>query len=169
MLKPNAYICRYLIPIKNRDSSVGIALGCRLDDRGPAVRFPAGARNFSHHRIQNGSGAHPASYSMGTGGSFSEADHWPPSSAEVTNAWSFTSTPPICLHGLVLSQAQGQLYLLLNSYYKYFSNVTTMSSWAALRHITRQYLSHTPILFYSPSHESQVWISCNQLNRTQNI
>jgi hypothetical protein len=34
-----------------------------LDDRGPRVRFPAGAGNFSlHHRVENGSGAHPASY-----------------------------------------------------------------------------------------------------------
>jgi len=30
-----------------------------------------GAGNFSlHHRIQNGSGTHPASYSFGTGDSF---------------------------------------------------------------------------------------------------
>jgi hypothetical protein len=50
-----------------------------------------GAENFSlHHRVQNGSGAHPSSYPMGTGGSFPgvkrpgrEADHSPPSSAEV--------------------------------------------------------------------------------------
>jgi hypothetical protein len=54
-----------------RDSSVGIALGYGLDDRGSKVRFPAGARNFSlHHRVQNGSVAHPASYPMGTRGSF---------------------------------------------------------------------------------------------------
>jgi hypothetical protein len=32
-----------------------------------------------------------------------EADHSPPSSAEVKNTWSFTSTPPMCLHGVVLS------------------------------------------------------------------
>jgi hypothetical protein len=32
-----------------------------------------------------------------------EADHLPPSSAEVKNAWSYTSTPPIRLHGMVLS------------------------------------------------------------------
>jgi hypothetical protein len=32
-----------------------------------------------------------------------EADHSPPSSAEVKNAWSHTSTPPIRLHGVVLS------------------------------------------------------------------
>jgi hypothetical protein len=35
-------------------------------------RIPAGAGNFSlHHRVQTGSGAHPASYPMGTKGSFS--------------------------------------------------------------------------------------------------
>jgi hypothetical protein len=56
---------------KSRDSSVGIALGYGLDDRGTRVRFPAGARNFSlHHRVQNGTGAHPASYPMGLGGLF---------------------------------------------------------------------------------------------------
>jgi hypothetical protein len=37
------------------------------------VRVPAGAGNFSlHHRIQTGSGAYPASYPVGTGGSFPE-------------------------------------------------------------------------------------------------
>jgi hypothetical protein len=56
---------------ENRDSSVGIATGYGLDDRGSRVRFPAGAGNFSlHQRVQNGSGTHPASYPMGTGGSF---------------------------------------------------------------------------------------------------
>jgi hypothetical protein len=65
----------------NRDSSVGIALGYGLDDRGSRVLFPAGAGNFSlHRRAQNGFGTHPASYLMGPGG---EAGHSPPSSAEV--------------------------------------------------------------------------------------
>jgi hypothetical protein len=42
-----------------------------LDDRGYRVRFPAGAGKFSlHHRVQNGSGAEPAHYPMGTRGSF---------------------------------------------------------------------------------------------------
>jgi hypothetical protein len=42
-----------------------------LDVRGSTDRFPAGAGNFSlHHRVQNGSEAHPASYPMGTRGSF---------------------------------------------------------------------------------------------------
>jgi hypothetical protein len=53
------------------DSSVGIALGCGLDDRGSRVRFSAAAGNFSlHHRVQNGSGSHRASSPMGTRGSF---------------------------------------------------------------------------------------------------
>jgi hypothetical protein len=48
------------------------ALRYGLDDRDSTFRFSAGAWNFSlHHRIQNGSGAHPASYPMGIRGSFS--------------------------------------------------------------------------------------------------
>jgi hypothetical protein len=63
-----------------------------------------------HHRVQNGSGAHPTSYPMGIRGSFPgvkrpgrEADHSPPSRAKVKNAWSYTSTLPIRLHGMMLS------------------------------------------------------------------
>jgi hypothetical protein len=71
----------------------------RVDDRGSRVRFPAGAGNFSlHHRVQDGSGAHTASYpwvpevlSLGVKGPGREADHSPPS-AEVENALSYTST-----------------------------------------------------------------------------
>jgi len=38
------------------------------------VRFPAGAGTFSpRHRIQTGSGVHPASYLMGTVGSVTGA------------------------------------------------------------------------------------------------
>jgi hypothetical protein len=50
---------------------VGTALGYGLDDWGLKVRFPAAAPNFSlHHRVQNGSGTHPASYPTGTRRSF---------------------------------------------------------------------------------------------------
>jgi hypothetical protein len=42
-----------------------------MDERGSRVRFSAGAGNFSlHRRVQNGSGARPASYLMSAGGSF---------------------------------------------------------------------------------------------------
>jgi hypothetical protein len=65
-----------------------------LDDREIGVRSPAGAKDFSSILcVQTGSGAHPTSCTMGTGGPFPEgksrpgrkADHSPPSSAEVEN------------------------------------------------------------------------------------
>jgi hypothetical protein len=87
------------------------------------VRFPAGAGNRPlHHRVHNGSEAHPASYPMDTGALSlgvkrpgRETDHSSPSSAEVKNAWSYTSTPPIRLHGVVISyrKAEGKLYIYL--------------------------------------------------------
>jgi hypothetical protein len=70
----------------SRDSSVGIALGCGQDDLGSRVRFPAGAENFSlHNRVRNGSVAHPASYPMGTRGSFT--------GGKAARAWSWPLTP----------------------------------------------------------------------------
>jgi hypothetical protein len=46
-------------------------MGYGLDDWGSRVPFPAAAGNFSFHQcVQNGSGAHSASYPMGTRGSF---------------------------------------------------------------------------------------------------
>jgi hypothetical protein len=65
-----------------------------LDNREIDVRSPTGAEDFSSSPcVQTGSGAHPASYPMGTGGSFlggkarpgRDADHSPSSSAEVKN------------------------------------------------------------------------------------
>jgi hypothetical protein len=65
-----------------------------LDDRAIGVRSPAGAKDFSSSLcVQTGSGAHPASCTMGTGVLSPEvkarpgrdADHSPPSSAEVVN------------------------------------------------------------------------------------
>jgi hypothetical protein len=68
-------------------SSVSIVSDYTLDDR-------AGAKNFSSSlRVQTGSGAHPASCTMGIGGPFPggkarqgrDADHSLPSSTEVEN------------------------------------------------------------------------------------
>jgi hypothetical protein len=69
------------------------------------VRFLAEAGNFSlRHRVQTGSGAHTASYPMGTGvlspevkRPGHEVDHSPASSAEVKNVWGYTSTLPYAL------------------------------------------------------------------------
>jgi hypothetical protein len=90
-----------MYPDRSRDSAVGIATGYGLDDRGFGVRVSVGSKIFSFLVVQTGSGAHPASYPMGTRGSFSggkaprrEADHSPPASAEVKKMWIYTSTPP---------------------------------------------------------------------------
>jgi hypothetical protein len=65
-----------------------------LDDRAIGVRSPAGAEDFSSSLcVHTGSGAHPASCTMGTGGPFPwgkarpgrDANHPPPSRAEVVN------------------------------------------------------------------------------------
>jgi hypothetical protein len=45
----------------------------------------------------------PGALSLGIKRPLREADHSPPSSAEVKNAWSYTSTTPVRLHGVVLS------------------------------------------------------------------
>jgi hypothetical protein len=79
---------------RSRVSSGSIVSDYGLDDRAIGVRSPAGAEDFSSSLcVQTGSGAHPASCTMGTGGPFPEgkarpgrdADHSPPSSAEVVN------------------------------------------------------------------------------------
>jgi hypothetical protein len=69
-------------------SSVSIVSDYGLDDRAIEVRYPAEAKEF-----QTGSGAHPDSCTMGTGGPFPgtkerpgrDTDHSHPSSAEVEN------------------------------------------------------------------------------------
>jgi hypothetical protein len=63
--------CVIFFITSSRASSVGITTGYGLNDRDSRVRFPAEAGNFSfHHLVQNGAGAHPASYPVGTRGSF---------------------------------------------------------------------------------------------------
>jgi hypothetical protein len=77
-----------------RDSVVGIATGHGLNDRGVGVPN-SGSQQFSLlHVVQTGSGVHPTSYPMGTGGSFPgvkrpgrEADHSPPASTEAKIMW----------------------------------------------------------------------------------
>jgi hypothetical protein len=86
--------------LESWDSSVSIATGYRLDNRGVGVRVLVGSEFSLLHLVQTGSGVHPASYPMGTGSSFPrvkqpgpEADHSPPASSEVKNVWIYTSTP----------------------------------------------------------------------------
>jgi hypothetical protein len=83
------YICSFC-----RGSSVSIVSGYELDDPEIEVLSQAVARDFPCNIcVQTGSGAHPASCAMGTGGPFPgvkarpgcDADHSPLSSAEVVN------------------------------------------------------------------------------------
>jgi hypothetical protein len=81
----------YLISIsvwrESRRSSGSIVSDYGLDVRAIEVRYPTGAEDFSSSPcVQTGSEAHPASYPVGTGGSFPggkarpgrDADHSPP-------------------------------------------------------------------------------------------
>jgi hypothetical protein len=63
----------YVSPFSNfrsRDSVVGIPAGYGLDDKEIGVRVPVGSRIFTFHVVQTGSGVHPTSYTMDTGGTF---------------------------------------------------------------------------------------------------
>jgi hypothetical protein len=85
----------------SRDSSVGVATGYGLLDRGVGVRVPIGSKKILLHVVQTGSVAHPASCKIGKGALSQgvkrpgrEADHSSPTSAEVKKMWIYTSTPP---------------------------------------------------------------------------
>jgi hypothetical protein len=77
----------------SRGSSGSIVSDYGLEDRAIEVRSPTGADFSSSPCVRTGTGAHLASYPMGTGGPFPgskarpgrDADNSPPSSAEVKN------------------------------------------------------------------------------------
>jgi hypothetical protein len=78
-----------------------------LRTRRAGVGVLVGSRTFS---FQTASGIRPASFPMGTKDSFPglkrperEADHSPPTSAEVKKTWISTSTPTYHLHGIMLN------------------------------------------------------------------
>jgi hypothetical protein len=86
----------------SRDSAVGIATGYGLDDWEVGFRVPVGSRIFTSLCCPDRLWGPPNT--MGTGGSFPgakrpgrEADHSPPTSAEVKKMWIYISTPPYAL------------------------------------------------------------------------
>jgi hypothetical protein len=96
--------------VKSRDSSVGIALGYGLDDRVLGFDFGLGLGIFLFttasrtvlRPIEPPIQWVPGAFPLGVRRPGRETDHSLPSSAEVKNAWSYTSTPPIRLHGVGL-------------------------------------------------------------------
>jgi hypothetical protein len=84
-------------------SSVSIVSGYGLDERAIEFRSPAEAKGFSSSLcVQTGSGAHPASCTMGTGGPFPwaktrperDADHPPHLVPRSRMSRSYISSPP---------------------------------------------------------------------------
>ena len=113
-------------PLLGRDSSVGIATRYGLDGPGIESRWEG---RFSAP-VQTGPGAHPASYTMGTGSFLgvkrpgSGSDHPPPSSAEVKEGDLYlysTSGPSWPVIGWTLSF----LFLLTNQRFCIVSNTCT--------------------------------------------
>jgi hypothetical protein len=86
-----------------------MAVGYDLDDRGFESRSGLGifllttafrpALDLTHPPIQ----WLPGSFYLGLKRPGRESDHSQPSNAEVKDAWRYTSTPPIRIHGVVLS------------------------------------------------------------------
>jgi hypothetical protein len=90
------YYCHFLIPntfvLGSRGSSVSLTT-----DWTTGVRSPTEAEDFSSSLcVQTGSGAHPASYQMGTGGSFPGGEARPgrDSVPRLSMSRSFSSSPP---------------------------------------------------------------------------
>jgi len=86
-----------------RDSSVGIATRYGLD--GPGIESHWGVRYSAP--VHTGPGAHPAPYTVGTG-SFQEVkrpgrgdDHSPHLASKLKEEYSYISTPPLGLRGLL--------------------------------------------------------------------
>jgi hypothetical protein len=85
----------------NRDSSVGIATGYGLDNRRVGVRVPVRSRIFSSPHRSDPLWSSPSLLSNWVQGPLSpwvkrpgrEADHSPPTSAEVKKMWIYLSTP----------------------------------------------------------------------------
>jgi hypothetical protein len=117
-------------------SSGSIVSDYGLDDRAIEVRFPAGAKDFfSSLCVQIGSGAHPASCTMGTGGlslgvkrgrgvTLTTHPHLVPRSRM---SRSYTSTAP-----KRLQRVAGLLYLLqcVKPYRSFFLKNVISSVWA---------------------------------------
>jgi hypothetical protein len=110
---------------ESRASSVGIATGYGLDCRWGLGTF--------RHSVQTGSGAHPTSYPMGTGAISlgikrpgREADHSPPSSAEVKEWVDLYLHSPNTSSWRGAELSTGTTLLLSSSYLTLLSNILSV-------------------------------------------
>jgi hypothetical protein len=77
-----------------------LAMGYEMGDSGIGIQFFVGVRDSLLHRVQTGSGAHPASYPMGTGSSDSGAKI-------------YTCISPMCFRGVYLIKHRGNFVFIL--------------------------------------------------------
>jgi hypothetical protein len=77
------------------------------------------------------------SFSLGVKRPGREADHSPPSSAEVKNVWSYTNTPQYAFMAWCSVKAQGLVYLYQDTYiepisaeFSYFQNSRLLNSYS---------------------------------------
>jgi hypothetical protein len=104
--------------VRSRDSSVGIALGYGLDDRGFEYRQELGIFPFTtvsrpalgptQPPIQR----LPGDLSLRIKQPGRETEHSPPSSAVIKNAWSYTSTPQYAFMAWCSVKSTGTTLLL---------------------------------------------------------
>jgi hypothetical protein len=104
-VKPHRFLVLVLEAGESRDSSLGYELDDpEFDSReGPGIFIFITVSRPALGPIQPPIQWLSGALSPGVKRLGREADHSPPSSAEVKNAWSYTSIPPICLNGVVLS------------------------------------------------------------------
>jgi len=112
--------CKPVTKINVISSVSDMALDYGLDDRGLESWQGVGIFLFTTaSRLALGRTKPPIQWvpealSLGVKWPLREADHSPPSSAEIKNAWSYPSTTPLRLHGSVLCQSTGTTLLYLH-------------------------------------------------------
>jgi hypothetical protein len=143
-----------VVLVRSWDSSVNI--GPWLWAGWSGVRCPAGARDFSFQNFQASSEAYPTSYPVGTSVIFPrvkrpgrEVDHWPQYNAGVEDEWSYTSAPPIHLHGMYGDSFVFHL-LVLNNYLH--GADLSLESWQLLSHSDSLHFIEPEFLFVTCSY-----------------
>jgi hypothetical protein len=106
----------------SQDSLDGTATGWTA-----TVWFPTGARDFSYfHSVQTNSGAHPASYTMGTRGSFTVPQwSWPLTFiyCQGQEWWNYTSTSPYIIMAWCFIMHRDFTFLPLTTYLNIYCSV----------------------------------------------
>lgn len=129
----------FSLEYNSTDKLVDIAT--RLDDRGSNTNRFKKLYSFPKRSVHTGSGAQPASCSVGTGffpagkASWCEVDYSPPHSAHAKNEYSFTCTPSVCVHIVASKQYVTGIFVVKLSKYitAHIRNTLCSCVWAEIR------------------------------------